>query len=67
MIPCICNKYSMMYSHKMIKCEFGFHAPGYCKVIDFEERMYDSKIGKVCCNCDRIMRSGSLIIPKHDN
>ena len=55
---CISNIESMnLYSNKIIKCQFGFHAPGYCKVIDLEERMYDNPtFGKVCCNCDRVLR-----------
>lgn len=46
-----------LYSNKIIKCEYGYHAPGYCKVIDLEERMCDHPIfGKVCILCDRVLR-----------
>ena len=46
-----------MYSNKLIKCEYGYHAPGYCKVIDLEERMCGKDIfGKVCVLCDRVLR-----------
>ena len=54
---CSTKREPMMYSNKFIKCQFGWHAPGYCKVVDLEERMYDSFLGKVCVNCDRVLRN----------
>ena len=45
-----------MYS-KLVKCQFGYHTPinRICKGRELEERMYDTKFGKICINCYRLL------------
>lgn len=48
------------YSQKFIRCEYNYNTPTnrHCLYQDFESQMIDTKYGKVCWPCHRIIEIG---------
>ena len=52
-----------IYDCELEKCSFGYHTPvnRICKNRDLPSRMYDTKFGKVCINCHRVLEQEGAI------